>query len=92
MLRYILLSILCALISSALPAAVYVPPEAVSPDIPPEALTAQAKEALSFGIPYPCKLEGAAEITELHDEEIIPVSELVPVMKDFLKRRGFKVR
>lgn len=53
-----------------------------------DALTAQAKEALSFGIPYPCKLEGAAEITELHDEEIIPVSELVPVMKDFLKRLG----
>ena len=53
-----------------------------------EALTAQAKEALSFGIPYPCRLEGAAEITELHDSEIIPVPELVPAMKDFLRRLG----
>ena len=53
-----------------------------------EALTAQAKEALSFGIPYPCKLEGAAEITELCDGEIIPAPELIPVMKDFLERLG----
>ncbi len=51
-----------------------------------EALTAQAKEALSFGIPYPCRLEGAAEITEMHDDEIIPVPELIPAMKDFLAR------
>ncbi len=53
-----------------------------------EALTAQAKEALSFGIPYPCRLEGAAEITELHDREIIPVQDLIPTMKDFLERLG----
>ncbi len=53
-----------------------------------EALTAQAKEALSFGIPYPCNLEGTAEITELHDKEIIPAAELIPVMKDFLERLG----
>ena len=53
-----------------------------------EALTAQAKEALSFGIPYPCKLEGAAEITELHDDEIIPIPKLIPTMKDFLERLG----
>ena len=53
-----------------------------------EALTAQAKEALSFGIPYPCSLEGAAEITELHDREIIPAAELIPAMKDFLSRLG----
>ena len=53
-----------------------------------EALTAQAMEALSFGIPYPCNLEDAAEITELHDREIIPVSELIPTMKDFLERLG----
>ena len=53
-----------------------------------EALTAQAKEALSFGIPYPCNLEGAAEITELHDGEILPVPELIPAMKDFLSRLG----
>ena len=53
-----------------------------------EALTEQAKEALAFGIPYPCNLEGAAEITELHDAEIIPAPELIPVMKDFLERLG----
>ena len=51
-----------------------------------EALTAQAKEALSFGIPYPCHLEGAAEIVALHNEEIIPVSELIPTMRSFLER------
>ncbi len=50
------------------------------------ALTAQAKEALAFGIPYPCRLEGAADITELHDEEIIPASQLIPTMTDFLER------
>ncbi len=53
-----------------------------------EALTVQAKEALSFGIPYPCELEGAAEITELHDGEILPAAELIPVMKEFLERLG----
>ena len=53
-----------------------------------EALTAQAVEALSFGISYPCELEGAAEITELHDDEIIPVSDFIPTMTDFLKRMG----
>ena len=53
-----------------------------------EALTQQAKEALSFGIPYPCHLEGEAEITELHDEEILPISELMPVMRSFLDRLG----
>lgn len=51
-------------------------------------LTAQAKEALSFGIPYPCNPEGAAEIEELHDREIIPAPELIPAMKDFLGRLG----
>ena len=53
-----------------------------------EALTAQAKEALAFGIQYPCSLEGAAEIIEDHDKEIIPAADLVPVMRDFLKRLG----
>ena len=53
-----------------------------------EALTAQAKEALSFGIEYPCSLEGEAEIIEDHDKEIIPAADLVPVMTDFLKRLG----
>ena len=65
MLRYILLSILCALISSALPAAVYVPPEAVSPDMPPEALTAQAPP------------DGGGTITLLREGEIaaLPLEE-----------------
>ena len=53
-----------------------------------EVLTEQAKEALSFGIPYPCNLEGAAEITELHDGEIIPIPEFIPFMKNFLERLG----
>ena len=53
-----------------------------------DALTAQAKEALSFGIPYPCRLDGAAEMIELHDEEIIPVPELIPAMRSFLERLG----
>ncbi len=53
-----------------------------------KALTAQAMEALTFGIPYPCNLEGATEITELNDVEIIPVPELIPTMKSFLKRLG----
>ena len=53
-----------------------------------EALTAQATEALSFGIPYPCEPEGAAEIAELHDGEIIPIAELIPVMRDLLERLG----
>ena len=53
-----------------------------------ETLTAQATDALSFGIPYPCSLEGAAEIIDLHDGEIIPVRELIPAMKDFLERLG----
>ena len=53
-----------------------------------ETLTVQATDALSFGIPYPCSLEGAAEIIDLHDGEIIPVRELIPAMKDFLERLG----
>ena len=53
-----------------------------------EALTEQAKEALAFSIPYPCLLEDAAEIVELHDKEIIPVPELIPTMSAFLERLG----
>ncbi|MBO4916024.1 MAG: hypothetical protein J5449_12575 [Oscillospiraceae bacterium] len=51
-------------------------------------LTERAKEALSFGIPYPCALEGALEKEELHEEEIIPVPEFIPVMQRFLDRLG----
>ena len=39
-----------------------------------EKLTAQAKEALAFGIPYPCVLEEALEMEIRDDEEIIPVN------------------
>ncbi len=53
-----------------------------------EKLTEQAKEALSFGIPYPCLLEGALEIEERDDEEILPIPELIPTMQDFLDRLG----
>ncbi len=53
-----------------------------------EALTDQAKDALSFGIPYPCHLDGAAERIELHDDEVIPVPELIPTMRSFLERLG----
>ena len=53
-----------------------------------EKLTEQAKEALSFGIPYPCKLEDALEIEERDEEEILPTPELIPTMQDFLDRLG----
>ena len=53
-----------------------------------EKLTEQAKEALSFGIPYPCKLEKALEIEERDEEEILLIPELIPTMQDFLGRLG----
>ena len=53
-----------------------------------KALTEQAKEALSFDIPYPCRLEGALERTELDDREILPAGQLIPVMRSFLQRLG----
>lgn len=52
------------------------------------ALTAKAKEALSLGIPYPCKLEGPLEQTDLHEAELLPVSEMIPTMQSFLDRLG----
>ena len=51
-------------------------------------LTAKAVEALNFGIPYPCKLEGAAEISDVREEEIIAVPDLIPTMQSFLDRLG----
>lgn len=51
-----------------------------------QALTAKATEALALGIPYPCKLEGALEQADLHEEEIIPVPALIPTMQNFLDR------
>ena len=53
-----------------------------------ETLTAKAIEALTLGIPYPCKLEGALEQENLHEEEIIPIPELIPTMQNFLDRLG----
>lgn len=53
-----------------------------------QALTEKAAEALSLGIPYPCHLEGALEKTETHEEEIIPVPQLIPTMQSFLDRLG----
>ncbi len=51
-----------------------------------EKLTAQAKEALAFGIPYPCVLEEALEMEIRDDEEIIPEPRLIPMMRSFLER------
>ena len=53
-----------------------------------ESLTEQAKEALSFGIPYPCELEGELEIEECDDAEILPIPEFIPTMQAFLDRLG----
>ena len=53
-----------------------------------EELIEKAKEALAFGIPYPCSLEGPLEKEEIRDEEIIPVSEFIPTMQRFLDRLG----
>ncbi len=51
-------------------------------------LTAKAKEALSFGIPYPCLPEGPMDLEELHEKEIIPIPEFIPTMQSFLDRLG----
>ena len=52
------------------------------------ALTARAKEALSLGIPYPCKLEGDLQMEDLHEEEILPIPQFIPTMQSFLDRLG----
>lgn len=49
-------------------------------------LTEKAKEALSLGIPYPCKLEGTLEQADLHEGEILPTAEIIPTMQSFLDR------
>lgn len=51
-----------------------------------EELTKRAIDALEFGIPYPEKLEGACEMEERHDDEIIPIPEFIPTMQAFLDR------
>lgn len=52
------------------------------------ALTEKAKEALSFGIPYPCDLGGPLVLEELHEEEILPIPAFIPTMQAFLDRLG----
>lgn len=51
-------------------------------------LTARATEALAVGIPYPCMPEGALCREDLHEEEILPISEFLPAMQSFLDRLG----
>lgn len=51
-------------------------------------LTQKAKEALSFGIPYPCDLEGLLVREERREEEIISIPQFIPTMQDFLDRLG----
>ena len=53
-----------------------------------QALTDKARDALTLGIPYPCKLGGALEQESINEKEIIPVSELIPTMQSFLDRLG----
>jgi len=52
------------------------------------ALEKKAVKALALGIPYPCRLDGALEREEAHDEEIISVSRFIPTMQRFLDRLG----
>ena len=51
-------------------------------------LTAKAKEALAFGIPYPCCPEGPLVQEKLNGEEIIRIPEFIPAMQAFLDRLG----
>lgn len=51
-------------------------------------LTAKAEEALSFGIPYPCRMDEPLVLENLHEEEIIPVPAFIPTMQSFLDRLG----
>ncbi len=53
-----------------------------------EDLTGRAREALAFGIPYPCDLGEAAEQKIEGGEEIIPIPEFIPAMQSFLDRLG----
>ncbi len=53
-----------------------------------EALTARAKEALSFGIPYPWVPDAPLVLEDIREEEIIRIPDLIPVMQSFLDRLG----
>ncbi len=49
-------------------------------------LAKRASEALSLGIPYPCSLSDEPGMEITNENEIIPVSEFIPTMQDFLSR------
>lgn len=51
-----------------------------------EALTRQAVAALAQGIPYPCQLDEALDLEELHEEEILPEKDFLPAMQALLER------
>ena len=51
-------------------------------------LTERAKEALAFGIPYPCDLEGPLVREALREKEIFPIRDFLPKMQAFLDRLG----
>ena len=51
-------------------------------------LTERAKDALRFGIPYPCEPEGPLVLEILHEEEILPIPDFIPTMQAFLDRLG----
>lgn len=51
-------------------------------------LSAKAKEALSFSIPYPCTPDAPLKKECLHEEEILAVPTLIPSMQSFLDRLG----
>ena len=49
-------------------------------------LTAKAKEALTFGIPYPWEPDAPLVQEDLREDEIIPVPAFIPTMQAFLDR------
>jgi len=51
-------------------------------------LTAKAKEALAFSIPYPWEPDAPLVQEELREEEILPVPAFIPTMQGFLDRLG----
>ena len=53
-----------------------------------DALTAKAREALAFGIPYPWKPDAPLVAEDLREAEILPVPAFLPAMQDLLDRLG----
>ncbi|MBO4418691.1 MAG: hypothetical protein J5789_02560 [Oscillospiraceae bacterium] len=52
------------------------------------ALTEKAKEALSFGIPYPWRPDAPLALEDIREEEILSVPDFIPRMQSFLDRLG----